>query len=115
MNQRDRKLDSSRKIIKRAVNAEATAKLRPSFNTHKIDQNCPRGKRPVQPTVAQSPHGARPIEDPQGKSGDRELTEAPYEPRISHPLQFRSPRSKKPDKKSRKKKKEQYHQKQRQG
>ena len=112
MNQRGRELDSFREIIERAVDAEATAKLRPSSNTYEMDQNCLRGNRSVQPTVAQSPYRARPTEDPQGEPGDRVLIETPYEPRTSHSLQFRSPRSEKSDKKSRREKKEQYRQEQ---
>ena len=96
------------------VNAETMAKLRPSSNTREIDRNYPQGNRPVQPIVARSLHRARPTEDPQGEPSDRKLTEALYKPRISHSLQFCSPRSEKPDKKSWKKKKEQYCQKQRQ-
>ena len=115
MNQRSRKLDSFREIIKRAVNAEDIAKLRPSSNTCKMDQNCPQGNRPVQSTVTRSLHRARLMEDPQGKPGDRKLTEAPYKPRTSHALQFCSPRSEKPDKKSWREKNEQYRQEQRQG
>ena len=51
---------------------------------------------------------------PQGEPGDKELTKAAYEPRTSHPFQFCSPRSEKPDKKSWREKKEQYRQEQRQ-
>ena len=80
-----------------------------------MDQNCPQDNRLIQLTVAWSLHRAKPTEDPQGKPSDRKLTEAPYEPRTSYPLQFCSPRSEKPDKKSRREKKEQYRQEQRQG
>ena len=115
INQRGHKLDSFRKIIEKAVNAKAMAKLRPSFKTREMDQNCPQDNRPVYPTVTRSPYQARLTEDPEGEPGDRELTEALYEPRISHPLQFCFLCSKKPDKKSGREKKKQYRQEQRQG
>ena len=41
MNQRGRELDNLREIIERAVDAEATTKLRLSSNTCEMDQNCP--------------------------------------------------------------------------
>ena len=115
MNQRNRKLDSLREIIERAVNAKATAKPRPSFNTCEMDQNYPQNNYCIQPTIAESPHWAKLTEDPQDEPSNRELTEALYKPRTSHPLQFCSLRSEKPDKKFWREKKKQYRQEQRQG
>ena len=64
INQRGYKLDSFRETIEKVVDAEATAKLMFSFNTYEMDQNCPWGNRPVQPTVTRFPHRARLTEDP---------------------------------------------------
>ena len=108
MNQRGRKLDNFKEIIEKTVDVETMAKLKLSSNTYKIDQNCPQSNRPVQLTVAQFLHRARQTEDLHNEPGNRELIEALYEPKTSHLLPFRSPRSKKPDKKSEREKMEQY-------
>ena len=109
MNQRGRELDSFKKIIERAVDTETTAQLRPSSNTREMDQNCPQDNYPVQPTIARSPHQTRPTEDLSGEPGNIKLTRALYKLKTSHLLQFRFSRTKKPDKKSWREKKQQYH------
>ena len=52
-------------MVKKAVNAEAKLALQPHSNTKKIDQNCPRGNRSANSTVAKGQGSA--MKDPQSQ------------------------------------------------
>ena len=58
----DLELESFNQMVKKAVNAEAKSTLRPHSSTKEIDQNCPRGNRPANSTVAKSQGSA--MKDP---------------------------------------------------
>ena len=58
----DLELESFDPIVKKAVDAEANSALQPHFSTKKIDQNCPRGNRPANSTIAKSQGSA--LKDP---------------------------------------------------
>ena len=51
-------LESFDQMIKKAVNDKAKLALRSHFSTKEMDQNCPRGSRPANSTVAKSQGGA---------------------------------------------------------
>ena len=50
-------------MVKKAVDAEAKSALQPRSSTKEMDQNCPRGSRPANSTVAKSQGSA--MKDPQ--------------------------------------------------
>ena len=41
-------------MVKKAVNAKAKSALQPRSSTKEMDQNCPRGNRPANSTIAKS-------------------------------------------------------------
>ena len=59
---RDLKLESFDQMVKKAVNTKAKSALRSRFSTKEMDQNCPRGNRPANSTVAKSQGSA--MKDP---------------------------------------------------
>ena len=59
---RNLELESFNQMVKKAVDAEAKSALRPRSSTKEMDQNCPRGNRPANSTVAKSQGSA--IKDP---------------------------------------------------
>ena len=55
---RDLELESFEQLVKKVVEAEGKASLRPRTTTREMDQRCPQGNRPAYTTVGKSPASA---------------------------------------------------------
>ena len=61
---RDLELESFEQLIKKVVEAEGKASLRPRTTTREMDQHCSRGSRPTNTTVAKASTPSSSIKDP---------------------------------------------------
>lgn len=60
---RDLELESFNQMVKKAVDAEAKATLRPQAINREMDQHCPRGSRPAHNTAAKANTQAQSVKD----------------------------------------------------
>ena len=100
---RDLELESFEQLVKKVVEAEGKASLRPRTTTREMDQRCPQGNRPAHTTVAKSSASA--TWDPQDEPSEKVPTQY-NPPHFSHPHSSRSENC--PDRKARKEKKKKH-------
>ena len=67
-------VESLNQMVKKAINAEAKLAFRPCSSTKKIDQNCSRGNRPANATIAKSQSSA--MKDPRSEEPKVRETES---------------------------------------
>ena len=79
---RDLELESFEQLVKKVVEAEGKASLRPRTTTREMDQRCPQGNRPAYTTVAKSPASA--TWDPQDEPSKKVPTQY-NPPHFSYP------------------------------
>ena len=117
---RDLELESFEQLVKKVVEAEGKASLRPRTTTREMDQRCPQGNRPTHTTVAKFPASAtwdpRDNPSPTQASSTWDLQDEPSEkvptqynlPHFLHAHSSRSENGKVSDRKARKEKKKRH-------
>ena len=79
---RDLELESFKQLVKKVVEAEGKASLRPRTITREMDQHCSRGSRPANTTVAKASTPSSSMKDPRVEEPKVQTQEAtsPYHP-----------------------------------
>ena len=79
---RDLELESFEQLVKKVVEAEGKASLRPRTITREMDQHCFRGSRPANTTVAKASTPSSSMKDPRVEEPKVQTQEAtsPYHP-----------------------------------
>ena len=79
---RDLELESFEQLVKKVVEAEGKASLRPRTITREMDQHCSRGSRPANTTVAKASTPSSSMKDPRVEEPKVQTQEAtsPYHP-----------------------------------
>ena len=80
---RDLELESFEQLVKKVVEAEGKASLRPRTITREMDQHCSRGSRPANTTVAKASTPSSSMKDPRVEKPKVQTQEAnsPYHPK----------------------------------